>query len=70
MTPYEPVYVPKGMTKEELVFIQQQAIKKYYFRPGMILLHLKKIHSLDDLMRYFHTFITIVKGFFLKRKIE
>lgn len=70
MTPYEPVYVPKGMTKEELVFIQQRAIKEYYFRPKMILLHFKKIRSLDDFMRYFHTFITIVKGFFLKSKIK
>jgi len=68
MTPYEPAYVPKGMTKEELVYIQQRAIKKYYFRPSMILLHLKKLRSFDDFMKYFNTFMTILKGFFLKNK--
>lgn len=68
MTPYEPVYVPKGMTKEELVSIQQQAIKRYYFRPRMMLLHFKKIRSFADFMKYFNTFITIAKGFLFKNK--
>ncbi|MDP3732093.1 MAG: radical SAM protein, partial [Candidatus Omnitrophota bacterium] len=68
MTPYEPAYVPKGMTKEELVYIQQRAIKRYYFRPGMILMHIKKLRSFDDLMKYINTFITIAKGFFLKAR--
>ena len=68
MSPYEPVYVPSGMSEDELVHIQQQAIRQYYFRPRMILMHLKKIHSFSDIARYFNTFVTVLKGFILKGK--
>ena len=58
---HQPVYVPEGMRKEELVDITKKAIRRYYFRPSMIFKHLRKIKSLSDIRRYYHTGLALFK---------
>lgn len=56
----EPVYVPKAMTKEELVSIQKKAMLEFYLRPKVIFHHIKKIRSFEDIKRYWKTFVAII----------
>jgi anaerobic magnesium-protoporphyrin IX monomethyl ester cyclase len=46
----DPVYVPDGMTKQELMAVQKSAIRQFYVRPGMIwrqLFELRQIRLSD-----------------------
>lgn len=61
LSTFNPIYVPLGMTKEELVTMTRQAFKEYYFRPNIILNHLLKINSLDSLNKYLKIFMVLVK---------
>ena len=64
----DPVYVPKGMTKEELVQIQKTAIRSYYLRPVMVWKFLKKVRTFQDVKRYAVVLILILKTtVFVKR---
>lgn len=46
-----PVFVPKGLTQEELMKALKLAYRKFYFRPNYIVHTLKKMGSLQDLKR-------------------
>lgn len=46
----DPIYVPKDMSKEELLSCYRLAYKKFYFRPGYIIRSLAKIRSMRDLL--------------------
>lgn len=41
-----PVYVPEGMTKEELMQIQKSAIRQFYLRPKMIFNQLFRLRQI------------------------
>lgn len=47
--PKEPVYVPAGLTADELLRIHRRAYNRYYFRPGPILRRLASIRQASDL---------------------
>jgi len=49
----DPVYVPKGMRKDELIMLQKTATREYYLRPKIILSHLFKINSWENLKQKF-----------------
>lgn len=49
----EPVYVPDGLTKEELMNLQTKAMRKFYFRPSFILNELKDF-KLSKIKQYWH----------------
>jgi len=51
MTGDDPVFVPKGMTKEELISLQKQAYKEFYLRPQLLWRHLKSMR-ISDVPRY------------------
>lgn len=40
MTDVEPPFIPEGMTKEQLLFLQKSAYRQYYLRPKIVLRHL------------------------------
>lgn len=44
------VYVPEGLTGERLLQLHQQAYKRFYMRPKMILRHLKGVRSGRELL--------------------
>jgi anaerobic magnesium-protoporphyrin IX monomethyl ester cyclase len=46
------VYVPEGMTSEQLKSLQKKAYKEFYFRPKIILQQLTHIRNLRDILRY------------------
>lgn len=50
MSIWNPVFVPHGMTKEQLVKASQRALRSFYLRPGTIMRYLTRIRSL----RAFH----------------
>ena len=59
----EPVYVPKGMTKKELIKMTKKAYRDYYLRPTMMFKHLKKLSSLNNIKIYLNMASTIIKDF-------
>ncbi|MDQ7827032.1 MAG: radical SAM protein [Candidatus Eremiobacteraeota bacterium] len=42
---FEPVFVPKGLTKEYLVRKQRELYRRFYLKPGTIRKHLDKLRS-------------------------
>ncbi|MBU0952256.1 MAG: B12-binding domain-containing radical SAM protein [Elusimicrobia bacterium] len=48
-----PVFIPKGLTKEQLVKAHKLAYKKFYFRTNYILQSLSNIRNLQDIKRNF-----------------
>jgi radical SAM superfamily enzyme YgiQ (UPF0313 family) len=57
-----PVYVPDGLTQEELMNLQTKAMKRFYLRPRFILNELKNFKA-DKIFHY----IEGLKGLFLQR---
>jgi len=49
---FEPVYVPNGMTQEELVALHREFYRRFYWRLSTLRLHLKKIMHLATLKNY------------------
>lgn len=47
--PMDPVYVPEGITKEELLKIHRRACNEFYFRPGLIMKKIIDLKSFSNL---------------------
>lgn len=47
-----PVYIPKGMTAQELKELQRAAYKEFYLRPSRVWRYLSDIKSFKDVVRY------------------
>lgn len=62
MTEFDPVYIPEGMTREEIEWVHKKAYQSFYFRPKMIWRYLLKINSLDSIKRYWTTSKAIIRG--------
>ena len=60
--PDKPVYVPAGMTAQELLRIHKGAYSSYYFRPKMLLRHLSKIQSMQDVASLMKGGLTLIKN--------
>ncbi len=56
----EPIYVPEGMDKEELIKLHKKAYNSFYFRPKYILRQLTSIRSFKDVLRLFAGIKTIL----------
>lgn len=52
MTDLEPPFIAPGLTKEELLALQRKAYNNYYFRPRLIMKHLKRMIFNFDLKKY------------------
>jgi len=48
--PLQPVYVPKGITAEQLLAVHRRAFREFYFRPKVILKKLYELRSLSNLI--------------------
>ena len=67
-TYWEPVFVPKGMTKEELNALHRRFYRSFYFRPIIIWRHLKMLRGPGDVRRYFRALVLMFKMFILKQR--
>jgi len=56
-----PVFVPKELTEDKLVFFNKQAFRKFYFRPRIVLSYLKKIKTLTHLRIYLNGFLALLE---------
>ena len=46
------IFIPKGLTTKKLKEYHALAYEQFYFRPSLILRHLKYIRSWSDIKRY------------------
>ncbi|MBN1871062.1 MAG: cobalamin-dependent protein [Candidatus Omnitrophica bacterium] len=49
---FEPVFIPRGLTKKEMLDYYRRFYMRFYLRPITWLRHLKKIRRLSDLAKY------------------
>jgi len=59
MNEWEPVFVPFGLTKEELIRYNRLFFRKFYFRPRIILNYLKRLRSPKHVKIYFLGFLAL-----------
>lgn len=57
-----PVYVPKHVTKEQLIKMHKKAISSFYLRPKYIWKQLKSIRSFDDIKRLYVGAKTVISN--------
>jgi len=60
--PEKAVYVPEGMTEEELLAVHKSAYNKYYFRPKMLARHLFSIRSPRELVMLVNSGFGLLKN--------
>lgn len=58
--PDKPVYVPKGMTAEQLIKIHRKAVRQFYMRPSQMWRKIRKIRSIEDIKRLLRGARTLV----------
>ncbi|MFH1612148.1 MAG: radical SAM protein, partial [bacterium] len=64
---YQPVYVPKGRNKKELVRLQMRAYLEFYLQFYQIKRIYKEIKSIKDFFKFFKIFIDIIMKMVKKR---
>ncbi|WP_338668748.1 B12-binding domain-containing radical SAM protein [Pseudodesulfovibrio methanolicus] len=62
--PKYPVYVPAGMTSEELMAIHREAYNKLYLRPGYIFKKLFEVRNFHDVRSLVKGGLTVMSNFF------
>jgi len=67
LTCWLPVFIPKGLSSEDLESYSKKAFRRFYFRPRIILSYIRKIRSWQHLKIYFHGFLALLQ--WLRRKI-
>lgn len=67
MTEWNPVFIPEGLTKEDLVKYSKKALLVFYMRPRIMLSYIKKIKSWKHLKTYFSGFLSYLEWLFTKR---
>ena len=61
MSGWQILFVPNGLTKEQLVYYSNLAFRKFYFRPRIIWNFAMKIRSFKLLKIYFEAFLGFIK---------
>lgn len=57
-----PIYVPEGMTTDELLSIHRRTYNRYYLRPAILLDKLLSIRSTQELHSLFNGGLTLIKN--------
>ena len=50
-----------GISRKELDSLVKHSLKKFYLRPSYVLQRLRKVHSFDELMKYFSGAFKLIK---------
>lgn len=64
MTDNAPVYVPDGISADELQSFHKRAYKQIYLRPRFIFNHIKKLKSFLNIRKYCIIISTFIRGIF------
>lgn len=56
----DPIYIPAGMTKEELIRLHKLAYRKFYLRGGYLLKSILKVNSFKDLVYKAQTAVSLL----------
>lgn len=67
MSIWNPVFVPRGMTKTQLVDASRRALRSFYLRPGTILRYLMRIRSFGGLRDVAKSGMLVLKYMFARR---
>lgn len=67
MSIWNPVFVPRGMTKAELVDASRRALRSFYLRPRTILRYLTRIRSLGGLRDVTRSGMLVMNYIFARR---
>ena len=67
---FQPIFVPDGLTAEELQNAQNRFYRRFYMNPGVIWRHFKTIRRPRDLLKYFHALPLVSGLFFRPRRIQ
>ena len=62
MNMWEPIFVPKGLTKEGLIKYQRMAFREFYCRPKIILSYLKTLRKPEHLAKLLKGGISLLKS--------
>lgn len=68
MNGWIPLFVPKGMTIDELVYYSKKAFKEFYFRPRQVLNYVKRIRSFKHVKAYVLGFLSLIEFLIKNRK--
>ena len=49
---FEPVFIPEGMTSEELLAAHKRFYRRFYLRPGLWRRHLADVRRPSDITKY------------------
>jgi len=63
---WEPVFVPFGLTKKDLIDYNRKFFRKFYFRPRIVFSYLKRLKSPKHLKIYFSGFLALLEWIFRK----
>lgn len=66
MTGWKSVFVPFGLTKEDLEKYNRLFFRKFYFRPRIILSHLKRLRNPRRIKVYFLGFLSLCEWVFVR----
>ncbi len=64
-----PIFVPKGMTVQQLEDYSKKAFTGFYLRPRQVMSYLKRIRSPRHAMAYFEGAISLLEFLVTKRKV-
>ena len=64
MTENEPVYVPDGISAQDLKVLHKSAYRQIYLRPVFILRHIKKLGSWLNIKKYFIIASALIRAIF------
>lgn len=64
MTKNEPVYVPSGISAQELKSLHKNAYRQIYLKPAFIFNHIKKLKSWLSIRKYFIIASAFIRGIF------
>jgi radical SAM superfamily enzyme YgiQ (UPF0313 family) len=65
---WEPVFVPKGMTAEDLKELHGKFYRAFYFRPIVLWRHLRMLRTFSDIGRYWRALSLMINMFVRKRR--
>lgn len=64
----EPCFIPYGMTKEEIIYYRNKAMREFYLQPRIIFAYLVSVKSAKQIFTIIKGLIALLKLFFGKRQ--
>ena len=68
--PRWPIYIPKGMTENEVLYWVNRLQKAQFLNPKYIIYRIFKLHSINEAWIYFKGFVALIKEIAKKKLIN